>query len=359
LTPHGRQLMTLFGSYYRSWFAEQKLLSASGCADTARVYIWADTDERTRETGAGLADGMMPGCHAEVHALEGGTQDELFHAIRKPDAVQSQKAFSALAGRIGNHPAALTGAYQEPIDEMQRVLFDCKEANCGVPTKKSVLVVKASVAPGSGDHLAELKGPLSTAATFAENLQLEYLEGMPDAEVGWGRVNGAQVQSLMALHSAASDLVQRTPSIAQMQAAHLLDAIVRTMQQAEVGKSVDGAIGPPGERAVFLVGHDTNISNIAALLEAHWLIEGYQRDDAAPGGALVFELWHRSGKSDVVKVSYRAQTPDQMRRAIPLSDAVPPASAGIFLPGCSLPEAGAPCNWGEFETTAQAALGKP
>ncbi len=355
LTPHGRQLMAFFGGYYRAWFAERKLLSSEGCADVAQVYIWADTDERTRETGAGIADGMMPGCHAEVHALEGNAQDELFHAIRKPDAAQTQKAFAALAGRIGDHSAALTAAYQQPLDEMQRILFDCKDANCSLAGKKRLLALEASVAPGSGDHLAELKGPLTTAATFAENLQLEYLEGMPDAEVGWGRVNGAQVESLMALHSAASDLVQRTPSIAQMQASHLLDAIVRTMQQAEAGKSVDGAIGPPGERVVFLVGHDTNIANVAALLDAHWLIDGYQRDDAAPGGALVFELWRRPGKSDAVKVSYRVQTPDQMRRTLPLSLSAPPASAEVFLSGCSLPEAGAPCTWADFQTTIQAA----
>jgi 4-phytase/acid phosphatase len=351
--------MTLFGGYYRAWFSERKLLSDSGCADAGHVYIWADTDERTRETGAGLADGMMPGCHLEVHALPGSAQDELFHTIRGSGGTQSQTAFAALAGRIGNHPAALTDAYLAPLDEMQRALLDCdKEATCSASGKKSVFAVEASVAPGSGDHLAELKGPLTTAATFAEDLQLEYLEGMPDAEVGWGRVDGAQIQSLMALHSAASDLVQRTPYIAHIQASHLLDAIVRTLQQAELGKSVNGAIGPSGERAVFLVGHDTNISNVAALLDAHWLIDGYQRDDAAPGGALVFELWRRPGKPDAVKVSYRVQTPDQMRQMLPLSLAMPPASADIFLSGCSLPESGAPCNWVDFQTTAQAALGK-
>ena len=360
LTPHGRQLMTFFGGYYRAWFAEHKLLSPFGCADAARVYVWADTDERTRETGAGLADGMMPGCHVEVHALPGSTQDELFHAIRKPDAALSQKAFAAIAGRIGDHPEALSGAYHEPLDEMQRALFDCgQEATCSTSGKKSLFALEASVAPGSGDHLAELKGPLTTAATFAENLQLEYLEGMPDAEVGWGRVNGTLVQSLMALHSASSDLVQRTPYIARLQASRLLDGIVRTMQQAELGRSVNGAIGPSDQRIVFLVGHDTNISNVAALLDAHWLIDGYQRDDAVPGGALVIELWRRPGKPDAVEVSYWAQTPDQMRRALPLSLSAPPASADIFLPGCSLPEAGAPCSWAEFLTSAQMTLGKP
>jgi len=359
LTPHGKQLMTLFGSYYRAWSSAHGLLSANGCADASRVYLWADTDERTRETGGGLADGLMPGCHVEVHALEGSTQDELFHAIRKPDAAQSQNAFAALSGRIGDHPAALSSAYQEPLNAMQRALLDCHNEACSVDGKKSLLAVQPSVAAGSGDHLAELKGPLTTAATFAENLQLEYLEGMPDAEVGWGRVNAAQVQSLMTLHAASSDLVQRTPYIARTQAAHLLNAIVHTMQQAEDGKSASDAIGPVGERVVFLVGHDTNISNVSALLDAHWLIDGYQRDDAAPGGALIFELWHRSGKPDAVKVSYWVQTPEQMRQAMPLSLTAPPASASIFLPGCSTAEPGAPCSWDEFLATMQAAIGKP
>jgi len=359
LTPHGKQLMTLFGGYYRAWFAERGLLSPTGCADVGKVYVWSDTDERTRETGAGLADGMMAGCHLEVHALAGNAADPLFHAIRKPDEVQMDTAFAALAGRIGDHPEALSSAYQAPLQHMERALFDCQDRACDTSGKKSLLAVLASLAPGSGDHLAELKGPLTTAATFAENLQLEYLEGMPDAQVGWGRVNASQVESLMILHSAASDVVQRTPAIARLQAAPLLDAIMRTMQQAEAGKSVNGAIGPAGERVVLLVGHDTNISNLAALLDAHWLIEGYQRDDAAPGGALVFEIWHRPGKPDAVKVSYQVQTPEQMRNALPLSLAAPPASANIFLPRCSSSAPGAPCTWDEFRATVQQVLEKP
>ncbi len=355
LTPHGKQLMTLFGAYYRAWFAQRGLLSAAGCVDAAKVYLWADTDERTRETGAGLADGLMPGCGLPVHALEGSAQDELFHAIRKADPTQSQAAFAALSGRIGNHPEALSSAYQDPLEVMQRALFACTQANCNVPEKKSLLGVRASLAPASGDHLAELKGPLTTAATFAEDLQLEYLEGMPDAQVGWGRVDGAQVEALMALHSASSDVVQRTPTIARLQAAHLLDAIGRTLQQAELGNSVSGAIGPAGTRVVFLVGHDTNISNVAALLDAHWLIDGYQRDDAAPGGALVFELWRRPGKPDAVEVSYLVQTPDQMRKELPLSLEAPPASSSIFLPGCASSSEGFPCNWNVFQSTLDSA----
>jgi len=350
--------MTQFGAYYRAWFAERKLLSFTGSGDAAKVYLWTDTDERTRETGAALADGIMPGCHLEVHALHGSSQDELFHAIHKPDAVQSQMAVAALSGRIGDHPGALALAYRAPLDQMQRSLFQCKEARCEVAGKKSLLDVQATIEPGSGDHLADFKGPLATAATFAENLQFEYLEGMPDADLGWGKIDGTEVRSMMALHAASSDFVQRTPYIASLQGAHLLDTIERTLRQAESETSVSGAIGSTAHRVVFLVGHDTNITNVAAMLDAHWLIEGYQPDDAAPGGALIFELWRTPGKPDMVKVSYLVQTPDQMRLSTPLSLTEPPASAAIFLPGCSSPEKGYPCAWASFEASIQRAASK-
>jgi 4-phytase/acid phosphatase len=100
---------------------------------------------------------------------------------------------------------------------------------------------------------------------------------------------------------------------------NLLMHILKTIEQAEQQKAVEGAVGDPGARVVFLVGHDTNLSNVAALLDADWLVNGYQRDDAATGGALVFELWPRGGHEDEVHVYYTVQTPAQMRNAIPVT----------------------------------------
>ncbi len=64
------------------------------------------------------------------------------------------------------------------------------------------------------------------------------------------------------------------------------------LQQAVTGKQVPGALGELGDRAVILVGHDTNLANIAGMLNLNWLIDG-RRDDTPPGGALVFELWEQ------------------------------------------------------------------
>jgi 4-phytase/acid phosphatase len=140
---------------------------------------------------------------------------------------------------------------------------------------------------------------------------------------------------LLELHTAASDFTQRTTVIAQLQASNLLDHIRRSIQQAATGKPVPGAVSKPGDRALFLVGHDTNISNVAGLLNMTWVVDG-RRDDTPPGGALVFELWRsRKNNEDFVRTYYTTQTLEQMRSEAALSPSNPPQRVPVFLPGCS------------------------
>ncbi len=348
LTPHGKRLMATFGAYDHAWLAAGGLLSASGCADAVRVYIAADSDERTRETGRGLADGLMPQCDLEVHARPEGANDPLFHAAGRVGKADPRLALAAISGRISD-PAALLPAYREQVQAMQDVLFGCAASGCSAEGKQSLLAIEPSLTEGKGDRLPKLKGPLSTAASFAEDFQLEYLEGMPAEQVGWGRVDEEKMQALMALHAESSWIERRAPYIAQVQASNLLWHILQTLKQASQQRPADGAVGAPRDRAVFLVGHDTNISNVAALLGAHWLLRDYTPDDTPPGGALVFELWRRPGHSDAVRAYYVAQSPDQMRRELPLSLASPPEKASLFLPGCSQAGSGYPCDWSAFE----------
>ncbi len=352
LTPHGKKLMQQFGTYYRASLSSAALLLPEGCADASSVFIYADTDRRTLETGRGLADGLMPGCTVDVHSAAAGAQDPIFHPagmVGKPDA---QMALAALAGRMGGDASALLPAYQVPLETMNQVLTGCSTQVCTFAARKSLLQLPASIAQGAGDHLTDIKGPLTTAATFAEDFQLEYLEGMPLSSVGWGRVNEDTMRSLMAIHAASSDLVQRTPYTARVQASLLLTRIVSTLSQAEQGKPVAGAVGSKNDKVVFLVGHDTNIANLAALLDLHWLVKGYQRDDAAPGGALVFELWQTSQGHARIKVSYIVQSPAQMREGLPLSLDSPPSKARLFLPGCSLGSDDFACEWKDFQSLA-------
>jgi len=340
LTPHGSHVIELFGAYDRAQLAGEGLLSpksdTNGCSDAAKITIYADSDQRTRETGKALAQGLMPGCILAVQSLPEGTNDPFFHALGDPSTPRDPAlAKAAVAGRIGGDPANLTRAYRLQLDVLDHVLSTCGASATPAPRRTSLFDIPATLSPGSGDHLIDLKGPLSTSSTLAENLLLEYTEGMEKTKVGWGCVGRPELDSLMTLHTAATDLTQRTPEIARAQASRLLERIGLSIEQAVSRKPVAGSLGKPADLALFLVGHDTNQENVAGMLGLTWIIDG-RRDDTPPGGALVFEVWRdRSSGGHSVRTYFTAQTLDQMRDAVSLSAAQAPARVPVFVPGCS------------------------
>ena len=362
LTPHGKTLMKLFGAYDRAYLARAELLSPTGCSDAGQVYFWADTGERTLETGRALATGMFPGCPVEVHSLPQGQHDPLFSpfeaGIKPPDR---RLAAAAVSGRIGANPRALEELFRPELESLERVLLGCKtESPCpprGAAVKKSLFEEPTALGPGEGDHLAELSGPIKTGAAFSEDFLLEYLDGMTGNQLGWGRINESNIREMLSLHAVHADLMRRTPTIARAQASNLLSHVLKAMEQAVAGRGVPGALGQPGDRAMVIVGHDTNISNVAGALGLSWLIEGYQRDDTPPGGALVFELWREPASGFyTVRAYYTSQTLEQMRTARPLTLESPPARAPVFLPGSSAADEGMACGWEAFRRTMEGAI---
>jgi 4-phytase / acid phosphatase len=356
LTAHGAKLMTIFGSYDGELFAQQGLLATGDCADAGRVTILADSDQRTRETGKALAAGLMPGCSIEVHSLAEGTPDPLFHSLGSGAGhADKQLALAAVSGRIGNNPAGLAVAYRPQLQALEEVLKGNKSDGASAATdarpKALLFDIPSSLDPGKGDHLVDLRSPLGTAATMAENLLLEYTEGM--AEVGWGRVDADKLRELMQLHTASADVERRTNYIARAQSSNLLAHILDSIQQAIEQKPVTGALSKPSDSLLILVGHDTNLTNISGALDLGWLIDG-RRDDTPPGGALVFEVWKQGSGDYAVRTYFMAQTLDQMRNAAPLSLATPPEREGVFVPGCS--RADGSCGWRAFQSAVRAAL---
>jgi len=352
LTAHGYQLMKLFGAYDRAKLAAEGLLTPEGCADAKRISILADSDQRTRETGKAIAEGLLPGCAIDVKAMPEGKTDPLFHSLEaNPDAINHQLAAAAIAGRIGGDANSLTEAYRPQLIELDRILAGCGRTAPNAKPRVSLLDVPSTLGAGAGDHPADLRGPLSTASTLSEILLLEYTEGMTVANTGWGCADGAKVRELMQLHSAAADFTQRTPAIARMYASNLLDRIGRALEQSATGKAVAGAPSKPGDRVLFLVGHDTNIASLAGALGLTWIADG-RRDDTPPGGALVFTLWRsRTDGKLFVRVSYTAQTLEQMRESQTLNLSRPPADVPVFVPGCS--GASGSCDWGNFQSMIQ------
>jgi 4-phytase / acid phosphatase len=193
LTSHGERLMALFGTYYRAYFVEARLLTPKGCADAGRVYVWADTEERTLDTGRALLAGMLPRCDVKVSSLpEGssslpeGSNDPLFHPISGGAGIADRDyAVAAVSGRIGANPGALLWVYRPALESMQHVLLGCNPGpECVPANKQSLLDLPSSLGPGKDDHLVELRGPLRVGSTLAEDFLLEYTNGID--KVGWG-----------------------------------------------------------------------------------------------------------------------------------------------------------------------------
>ncbi len=360
LTPRGRELMTRFGSYYRRYFAANGLLHSTGCEEAGHVRLLADAESRTLETGDALAAGMMPACGIRTQTVGDG-KDPLFSplaaGIGNPDRAL---AAASISGRIGANPDALVRLYQAAFDTLHEILFGCvPNAPCPAeekPGKRSVLKEPSSLEASKGDHAADLRGPLRIGSTLSEDFLLEYVNGMEGKDLGWGRLNAGKLLEIMRLHAAYADLARQTPYVAHLQGSNLLSHVLRSMEQAVKRSTVTGALGEVGDRVLVIVGHDTNISNIAGMLGIDWLLDGYQPDDTPPGSALVFELWQKGEREMTVSTYYLAQSLEQMRKALPLTPEAPPLKSPIFVSGCSTADQKMTCPWNAFQHTLENAI---
>jgi 4-phytase/acid phosphatase len=353
LTPHGYELMKIFGAWDRVKLSGQGLFAPSGCDDAAHIAILADSDERTRETGKALAEGMFPGCTIEVHAKAEGTVDPLYRVVGGLHPGDSALAAAAIGGRIGKDPNHLTEAFRPQLAALDNVLAGCGRAAPSAAKRISIFDVPVALGLGSS-YSSGYTGPLSVASTMAENLLLEYTTGMSDANTGWGCVDGATLRALMQLDTAGWDYGYRTPTVARIYGSNLLDHIERSLEQNISGKPVAGALSKPDDRLLIIVGHDTNIVTVAGALGVNWIIDA-RVDDTPPGGVLLFEVWRPSnGGQPFVRMEYTAQTLEQMRQSQALTPANPPALAPIFVPGCSGQDLS--CTWDGFSAAVHAAI---
>lgn len=344
LTPTGKQLVRLMGTYYRDYYAApaQRILPA-GCPDK-QVYIWADNEERTMETGRELAKGMnagLPGCNIIVHSVgykpqdcsaspgdkfcqRGKPTDPLFHlpSSYKPDVGRMQ----AIADHINKNYKQLVDKYSKPIQDLQDTL--CPSKNCMLTPDKPASVV---------DGKLNWQGRFSAGSTAAEIFLLEYANGMPCNKVGWGRVifsspdcsgPGQLFRQMQEIHTAYFQETQRVPYIAQMQGFNLLNEIASRLKQG-AGRAA------PQQKLVIFAGHDTNIANIAGIFDFKWKPCDLPENDTPPAGALVFELYKDPLKDNYwIRVRYVYQRVKQLRTRVPLSLAHPPQWLDVALLSC-------------------------
>ncbi len=326
LTPHGAQGAKLMGTYYRTLFGARGLLPREGCAPAGDVVVWASSKSRAIKTAESFVEGLQPGCGLKVARPESEETDVIFHPSSIIDGDIALKA--SLRQKPGI--AAETKALAKEFAVLKRVL--------GVDNAKQGSHLEAA----KGDN-ASLEGALGLASTAGQTVLLEYVEGKPMSEVGWGRASKADIQAMLRFHPVKFRYEVGPPYVAQRYA-------------APVAKEILAALG--GEagtgKLTLLVGHDTNIAALRGFLDAHFQPADYPQDDPPPGGAMGFELLTNAQGKSFVRAFYTAQSMDQLRELQPLTAANPPAYSYFAIPGCT-----ALCPLETFQKVVGAKLAHP
>lgn len=331
LTARGATLLTMLGGWYRERYLAEGLLSSGDCS----IYFWANHTQRTVATAEALARGLGPGCELSVHQSQ-LDPDPLFDApltpLARPD---TPRALAAVSRRVGGNLAAWDARWRPDLERFQALLLQCTRIPCSMAERSRAQrrLGDTPIALGVDDtgHL-QLSSPALAVGGLAESLIMAYADGLQFP--GWKGIDAKSIGDALTVHGAAIDLRTRTHEVGRQSSTYLAMRLLATLQRGTKTPAVADPIGG-GEKIIVLSGHDGTLTMLAGLLGLKWHLPGYAAGEAAPGGALLFELWKRvSDGQRYVRIYYAAQTLDQMRFLIPLSRERPPSSVAVPVPGC-------------------------
>lgn len=361
LTPNGAKLETLLGSYYRLWLTSEKLLTGNDLKDASAVYFRSNVIERTIVTAQSFASGLLPAASINVNHYGPTESDPLFNAVGARVArLDRDLAVAAVNGQLGGNAGTLASAYAPELALTRSLLFGYPAGETPAPVTPQGLVdvttVPIAITEGTGSTPVNIGG-LTTLGTAVDPFLMEYADGMPASDVGWGQLTAAGISQISRLYMLGLDLQFRTPYLAGVQSSNLASHVVRTMVQSATGNAMTGSLGGPSTKVVMLVASDVNIIGLAGLLHLDWILPGYPSDFCSPGGALVFELRQSQSTGEyLVRASYRGQTLDQLRNLTVLTLAAPPAIAPVFIPGCSTRNSTFDCPLDDFVRISRHAI---
>jgi 4-phytase/acid phosphatase len=302
LTPHGGETVRLMGETLREAYRAQGLLPRTGCAPAGQVTVWADgADQRTRESGRITAEALQPGCGLKAPYADVHPRDPIFGGS---DAGACSVAADQLKAAMASAAAApaVTGIDIGPATAKLQAIYAPAACKGGAGT----CFTAADAAAGAQ------AGVFPAAGGLAEDLLLEYADGKPMSDVGWGRASAADIATVMALHERGYAALRANPYVL----GHRGAPMARVILAALAGRPATG--GPqsgPDLKLLTLSGHDTNIALMAGLFGLTWTLPG-EPDGTAPSTALAFELWSDGAHQYVRPVIYY-ETMDQLRSLKP------------------------------------------
>jgi len=361
ITTNGTQNETILGGYYRLWLTQQGLLTGNDPADAAFVYARANNLPLIMDTAQAFWTGLLPGASVNVNSYPAQQNDPLFVPINAGVArLDMRMAVASVMGRLGGDPQSLASAFAPELALTRAILFDYPVGQTPPPAtpdgKLDVTALPIAVTPGTDAQPVNLGG-LATVIGAIDPFVMEYADGLPPAEVGWGHLTAADISQNTRLYNLVLDLEYRTPYLARVQSSNTASHIVRSLVQAATGNTMTGALANPSTKVIVLTAANTNITGLAGLFHLDWSLPGYPPDTCSPGGALVFELRQSQSTGEyIVRTSYITQSMDQLRNRTPLTITAPPAIAPLFVPGCSRGNATFDCPLEDFVGVARHAI---
>ncbi|PPU77551.1 histidine-type phosphatase [Xanthomonas cucurbitae] len=316
LTPHGRVGVQRSGAYLRQWLAQQGVLPRAGCPAPGSVAVWANTDQRTIDSGSLLAEALAPGCGIVAGHRQAGSNDPLFRPIEAGALPFDGTAAVASIMQQTGGPAALLAGHAAELQAMQHIL-GCTRTPCDFARMPS------SLAPSTNGRGLALEGPIDLTSGTGEVLLLQYAEGLPLSQVGWGRATPERLAQVSRLHALLFDIYARPHYMASRSGAPLAREVLQRFDDAQA------------PRLSVFVGSDTHIAALSSLLGVHFHLPGYGADDPPPGGALLLGLWRQADGTRVVRARYLAQSLDQLRTLARLDLDHPPLQQELALDLCA------------------------
>src|SRR6476469_8920033 len=323
LTKHGQSVVQGLGEYYGNYYKP------------AAFYFWADAgNQRTRETANALAAGIkkaVPSASVTVaFASPSPCQDDpLFHPFKsqcgKPDSAKLQ----SYADAINGHKREFRKKFAAEFQQLSKVLNCTKLLQCKPVMTLRDDATKCVVPSKECGAPLQWKQRFAYASSASEAFLLEYANNMND--VGWGGVDSPKMRDMLKLHEFYFDKTDRflrednhaDDALASIEGSNLSREILDQFLR-KAGRPRPNSCPRANANSDFvgLVGHDTNLASVGALLDLHWQFDdpklpadtlNLPANDALPAGALVFELRQRSDGTYLVRVEYVTQSLDQMR----------------------------------------------
>lgn len=329
LTGHGYTGAWLKGQFESQRYRQLGLLKA-GCPSEDEVYIRASTLQRTQATAAALSSAAFPGCGVPVHALSG--RDPLFqypegNASPAEKEIAEQEALKAIGGDVSRAQQRL----EPQIAALKRALCHPGSACPDFDRPWSLHVWSNGRIGITG---------LDSLGAMAETLRLAWSENLPVARVAFGQVSTtAGVARLLPLLSAKYTYSNDLPYAARRGGSILMGKIAAALDNNTQPDA------PPDVRWLLYVASDINLAYLRTLLNFSWQQGEYPPGNIPPGGSLVFERWRDSHQLRYIRVTFQAQSLDQLRQLTPLSQSNPLLITEWQFPGCKTTAVGTLCPY--------------